>query len=138
MSQDLADLLIYFEDTWIGTPFRRAGRNPLFQPTLWSVYDRLQYKHCRTNNSLEGWHRATQMSTGYHHPTIYKLINILRLEESHIENKIVRLNTDHNDSTKHSRYIRTNKTIVKFVQDYRNRNCIDDFRALDYHINLQK
>ena len=34
-------------------------------------------EHPRTNNPLEGWHRAMQMSLGHIHPTIYKFIDII-------------------------------------------------------------
>ena len=45
----------------------------------------------RTNNSVEAWHRAFQRTVGYVHPTVYKLIEALRLEQSNTENSVVRL-----------------------------------------------
>ncbi|XP_068237065.1 uncharacterized protein [Palaemon carinicauda] len=60
---ELDDLVLYFEDTWIGRPCRRGRRrNAMFPPSVWSVYERVLSELPRTNNSLEGWHRAIQMS----------------------------------------------------------------------------
>ena len=63
------DLVLYFEDTWIGRPCRRGRRgNAMFPPSVCSVYELVVSEHSRTNNSLEGWHRAMQMSLGHIHP----------------------------------------------------------------------
>ena len=91
---ELDDLVLYFEDTWIGRPCRRRGRrNVMFPPSVWSVYEHVVSEHPRTNNSLEGWHRAMQMSVGHMHPTIYKFTDILRLEQNHTSNKVIRINS---------------------------------------------
>ena len=85
--EDLDDLVAYFEDTYIGRPFHRRRRDPPFKPELWNIYDRIVRNLPKTNNAVEGWHRAFQTSLGYNHPTIYKFVEFLRLEQDHTEKK---------------------------------------------------
>ena len=51
---ELDDLVLYFQDTWIGRPCRRGGRRreAMFPPSVWSVYERVVSEHPRTNNSI--------------------------------------------------------------------------------------
>ena len=46
-----------------------------------------------------------QSTLGHHHPTIYKLIEVLRLEQSHSEDRYIRLAAGHRDA-KNSKYTR--------------------------------
>ena len=85
--EDLDDLVAYFEDTYIGHPFRRRRKDPHFKPELWNIYDRIVRNLPKTNNAVEGWHRAFQTSLGHNHPTIYKFIEFLRMEQDHTEKK---------------------------------------------------
>ena len=55
---DLSDFLHYFEKTWIGLEHHGRRRCPLFPIELWNVRDRVERALPRTNNSVEGWHRA--------------------------------------------------------------------------------
>lgn len=88
---------------------------------VWSVFDRVEQGLPRTNNSLEGWHGALQKSMGYHYPTIYKLIETLKLEQSYTENRIARLNAGHRENVKKTKYVLANKAIATLVGDYQNR-----------------
>ena len=42
-----------------------------------------------TSNSVTAWNRALQRTVGYVHPTVYKLIEALHLEQSNTENSVV-------------------------------------------------
>ena len=90
---DLEPLFDYFEDTWIGRPARRgdARRNPTFPIHVWSIHDRVTEGLPRTNNSVEGWQHAFQRTVGLNHPTIYKLVEAMQLEQSHTENIITQI-----------------------------------------------
>ena len=57
----LSDFLHYFEKTWIGTEHHGRRRCPLFAVELWNVRDRVEMSLPRTNNSVEGWHRALDL-----------------------------------------------------------------------------
>ena len=72
----LEPLYNYFEDNYLGRPARHGQRRePDFAIEMWSMYERAELGLPRTNNAVEGWHRAFQNTVGYAHPTVYKLIN---------------------------------------------------------------
>ena len=72
---DISDVYTYFEDTYIGRPNRRGNRrNAVFAPNLWNVRQRMQDGLPRTNNKLEGWHRAIQALLDGPHPSVWRLL----------------------------------------------------------------
>jgi hypothetical protein len=78
----LGDFLSYFETTWIGVVQRGRRRRPLFNIELWNVNDRVQNDLPRTNNSIEGWHRAFSRRVAITHPTLRRLVIKIRKEQS--------------------------------------------------------
>ena len=77
-------LLDYFEPTGIGEPKRRgAGRKKgEFSIKLWNVDDRVCTNLPRSNNSIEGWYQAFAKRVPIVHPTINKLADKIRREQS--------------------------------------------------------
>ena len=59
LDNHLSDFLQYFEKTWIGLEHHGRRHRPLFSIELWNVRDRVERALPRTNNSVEGWHRAS-------------------------------------------------------------------------------
>jgi hypothetical protein len=52
---EVRELTNYFEDTWIGRPGRRGGRDaPMFAIRLWNVHAQVTEDIPKTNNSVEG------------------------------------------------------------------------------------
>ena len=49
------------------------------------MYKRHEFQLQRTNNAVNGWHRAFQHTVCYTHPAVCKLINSMRLKQSHTE-----------------------------------------------------
>ena len=87
LDEDLANevlerFLIYFETTWIGPEHRGRRRRPLFDIKLWNVRGRVEDDLPRTNNSVEGWHRAFDQRINVTHPSKSKLVKKLVLEQS--------------------------------------------------------
>ena len=39
----------------------------------------------RTNNSVEGWHRAFQQTVECHHPSIFKIVEHFKKEKNQME-----------------------------------------------------
>ncbi|XP_025191694.1 uncharacterized protein LOC112591944 [Melanaphis sacchari] len=75
----LFPLTDYFEDTWISRPNRRRTRRPpTFSLALWNQYDATLADLPKTNNSVEGWHRAFSSLLGASHPTIWRLIDVIK------------------------------------------------------------
>ena len=76
------DLVSYFENTYIGQ--KRRGRRliPPFPPTIWNVSDRVVSDQPRTSNAIEAFHNAMNKSVTNTHPSIWKLLDALKIEES--------------------------------------------------------
>ena len=139
MPPELEELTNYFEDTWIGRPFRRRRRDAVFKPELWSVFDRVQGDLPKTNNSLEGWHRSLQLTLGHNHPTFYKFVEFLKLEQDNIEKRILRIRAGHDDARKNPKYQRTARAIKTLVNEYESRvDKLEYLQNISYLIELQK
>jgi hypothetical protein len=52
------------------------------------IYDTTQAGLPKTNNSIEGWHRAFSSLLAASHPTIWQLIEVLKKEQHLTEIKI--------------------------------------------------
>ena len=79
--QRLDDWLDYFPRVWIGAVRRNFRCQPRFALAWWKVHQRVLDGHARTNNSLEGWHRAFDQRVGCTHPTLSKLKDKLKKEQ---------------------------------------------------------
>ena len=67
VGQNAAQLVDYFEDTWVGRPPRRQGadrRQPMFPHQLWNQHHRTLDGLPRTNNSVEAWRNRMQALIG--------------------------------------------------------------------------
>ena len=81
-------LLTYFEGSLIGRMRGGRRRVPKFQLSLWNCFHSTAESLARTNNSVEGWNNRFNLLLGAHHPTIWKLIDGIKLEQSNIEFEI--------------------------------------------------
>lgn len=62
----------YFEDAYICRRLRRGRQIPNFPTQIWNVYQRTLNDQHRTNNDVEGWHRAFQETCGSQFPNIFR------------------------------------------------------------------
>jgi hypothetical protein len=135
--QEATSVLDYFEDTYIGRPQRRGPRRgALFKIPEWNSYDRVHQGVPRTNNALEGWHRAFQANVGAHHPSIWKFIVVLQREESAQRASVEQAAAGREPTKKKRKYIETNERLQRVVGDYSNRSYIDYLRGIAYNIQL--
>ncbi|KAF0759986.1 MULE domain-containing protein, partial [Aphis craccivora] len=88
---NLSTLVDYFKDTWIGHSTRNRRRPPKFQTSMWNCYERVLKNKPRTNNSVEGWHHAFNLSLGENHVTIWKFITFLKQEQALQELRLEKL-----------------------------------------------
>uniref|UniRef100_A0A5S6R5Z4 DDE domain-containing protein n=1 Tax=Trichuris muris TaxID=70415 RepID=A0A5S6R5Z4_TRIMR len=76
---DLAPVLDWFEDMYIGRPTRQGSRRePKFPPQMWSVHNRTLMGHDRTNNFVEAAHRQMRAEFGGLHSTLWRFIDATR------------------------------------------------------------
>jgi len=96
----LNDLFIYFDSTYCRGPFRNNNNNnnpndnnnnavvrfrrahPMFPPAMWNVYNATLHGHPRTNNVCEGWNHAFFNLVGHKNPSIWTLINAIKMDQS--------------------------------------------------------
>ncbi len=69
-----AEFISYFEGTYIliqrGRDERRRRAEPLFPTEMWNVRERTLNDQPRTNNAVEGFHRAVRVSMTSMHPKL--------------------------------------------------------------------
>jgi len=96
---DAEELLDYFDKTYVNGTYRRiqckntcgaAFRNnpPLFPLQLWNVHAATINDEARTNNSTEGWNHRFSKLVGQNHPTVWTMVNKIRLEIAADETKL--------------------------------------------------
>ncbi|CAF4107188.1 unnamed protein product [Rotaria magnacalcarata] len=117
---DADDPLDYFEKTWIGERKRRGiGRkDPQFAHQLWNVYDRIIAGVPRSNNAVEGWHNAFASRVSINHPTIIKLTEKTRREQSKFEIDIAKILQGHEVKTRKLMYKKLDERIESLVSAY--------------------
>ncbi|CAF2061216.1 unnamed protein product [Rotaria magnacalcarata] len=127
-NDDADDLLEYFEKTWIGEPKRRGtGRKkPLFDHKLWNIHDRVIAATPRSNNSVKGWHNAFAIRVSISHPTIVKLGEKIRREQSKFEVDMAKILQGHNIKTKKTCYRKLDERITRLVNSF-DRTQLDQF-----------
>jgi hypothetical protein len=135
---ELNEVYSYFEDTYIG---RRRGRRrlaPLFSIEMWNMHERQENGLARTNNSLEGWHRAFQGSVSFSHPTLWKLVNLLDKEIGYQRARVAQIRTG-NDVDQHRReYVEVNRRITRLFESWKRREMTDvEFlRGISHNIEV--
>ena len=113
---DLSEFLDYFERTWIGLEHHcRRRRRPLFSIGLLNVRDRIECALPRTNNSVEGWHRAFDIRISITHPSISKLIRKIVAEQSDNGITLEKFRSGHELAKSKKKYIQLNRRIEKLV-----------------------
>ena len=99
---DADPLLQYFDESYVSGTVRRIAAAqpggalvlrmrriaPLFPPGLWNVQAATMVNNPRTNNIIEGWNSRFQHIIGHNHPTIWKLIIGLQMEQAHTETTV--------------------------------------------------
>ncbi|CAF3775561.1 unnamed protein product [Rotaria socialis] len=114
---DANDLVEYFEKTCIGEP-KRSGtgrKKPQFDHKLWNIHDRVVATVPRSNNSAEGWHNAFARRVAISHPTIVKLGEKIRREQSKFEVDMAKILQGHNIKTKKACYRKLDERITRLV-----------------------
>ena len=119
-NEKITEFVSYFEATWLrekNLRGRRTGASLL--PQIWCQFENAKEMRQKTNNAVEGWHRAIKGSLGYVHPTIFKFIDFLRREQSAAENKLISLQAG-KEFPKNARYQKNALRIKNILEGYQN------------------
>ena len=133
---DLSNFLHYFENTWIGVKHNGRRRRPLFSIEIWIMRDRVERALPRTNNSVEGWHRAFDIRINTTHPSMSKLIRKIILEQSDTEIVLQKFRCGHELSKSKKKYVQLNKRIQKLVEEYVYIPHLEYLHGISYNLSF--
>ncbi|CAK9289826.1 unnamed protein product [Gordionus sp. m RMFG-2023] len=134
----LDKLITYYEVTWIGKILRNGDRQePRFPIPRWNQYAASLEGIPKTNNAVVGWQRAFSALLLSHHPSIWKFLDALRLQQSLTEAKIEQYISGTQPPRSRKGYRDTAEYIILIVSDYVNRPINDYLRGIACNFNLQ-
>ena len=89
----------------------------------------------RTNNALEGWHRAFDRCFAAAHPTIWSFINVLRNDAAVQQINVTQFLAGGPPPKRRRIYQVINDRIRALHTDYANRNILDFLRGISYNLS---
>lgn len=116
---DFERMLNYMEDNYIGRwTDAQVRRNPRFPIELWNAYENTLMIRGRTNNAMEGWHNAFGQIVNCSHPSLWKFIECLKIDESYTALSIQQLQDGLTINFKKKKSKETEAAILIRVQQY--------------------
>ena len=103
---------------------------------MWNVYDRVISNLPRSNNSVEGWHNAFATRVAIAHPTIKKLAEKIRSEQSKFEVDIAQLLQGQQPKPKKARYRKLDERIARLVADYNPTQISEYLKNIAVNVSL--
>ena len=102
----------------------------MFPIKLWNVHDRVSANLPRTNNSIEGWHNAFAKRVSIAHPTITKLADRIRREQSKFEIDVAQIQQGLEPKPKKKKYRLLDERIHRLVEDYSSADILQFLKNL--------
>ncbi|XP_018493876.1 uncharacterized protein LOC108863783 [Galendromus occidentalis] len=128
----LTDFINYFESQWVGW-----NRNP---PTMkvewWNVHSSTLNSMGRTNNEVEGWHSAFARRVGSSHPSVFKLLEHLKVEQGKVEFIASNSLAQGIGTTSKKKYRDRQARIYALVSTYEARDSLQFLRAIAHNITF--
>ncbi|CAF1253690.1 unnamed protein product [Rotaria sordida] len=90
----------------------------------------------RSNNALEGWHKAFANRVSINHPTISKLTDKIRQVQSKFEVDIEQVRQGHEPKPKKASYRKLDERIKRVVQTYGDNDLAQYLSGLAANIHL--
>lgn len=133
----LTALVDYFEDTFIGRERRRRRAAPLFPIQMWNVHDKVEEGLPKTNNSVEGWHRAFNRLVAGDHPSPFVLVDVIRREQNHTENQLAQLEAGREVvENRKAKYVQLARRLQTLVDRYDSNEKTAFLRGVAHNIDL--
>jgi hypothetical protein len=107
-----------------------------FPIKLWNSYDRVSTNLPRSNNSIEGWHKAFAKRVSIAHPTINKLTDKIRREQSTFEVDIAQIRQGREPKPKKVAYRKLEERIKRLLDDYPNVDLVKYLNGLAANVSL--
>ena len=132
----LDGLVAYFENTYIGLLRGNRRLSPLFPTGLWNIHQRISDQQPRTNNAIEGWHRAFNQFVGVQHPSVYKFVENIQKEQSNTERQLLNVSAGSSGSQSRSKYRKITKRMQTLVRRYSTMDRAEFLRGIAYNIHF--
>jgi hypothetical protein len=130
----LLPLLAYFEKTYVGTD----GKEARYPPQMWNLHSRIMESEPRTSNGIESWHHQLSSTVAASHPTIWKILEELKLEITLSEQKIARFSVNNKPSRRNNSAIKRDEDYKNLVLRYGTMNDFDYLKCVAHSIRLDK
>ena len=127
-------VLDYFETNYVGELRRGRRLPPLFPYELWNMHDRVRNGLPRTNNNLEEWHNSFSAHLNRPHPSIWSLIDVLKLDSSNSRIVLAQMLAGAATPPQKRVYRDVNQRTENLVQGYNLQNIIGYLRGISYNL----
>jgi hypothetical protein len=108
-----------------------------FPIELWNIHDRVSTNLPRSNNSIEGWHKVFSTRVSAVHPTINKLAEKIRREQSKFEFDVALLRGGQEPKPRKAIYRELDKKIQRLFAEYPNVELGDYLCSICVNMSLQ-
>lgn len=126
----LTDFINYFETTWVG----RERNPPTMKVEWWNVYSLVLDCVGRTNNQVEGWHSAFAGRIGSSHPTVFKLLEHMKVEQGKVEFLVSNSLAQGVGNQSKKKYRDRQARLYALVSTYGARDSLQFLRAVAHNI----
>lgn len=130
----LADILDYMESVWLGRLMRGGRRKEaLYSLQIWNQYENVKLGLYKTNNVVESWHNCFSKLLGAMHPTIWKVIDGFKKQQTLTELKIEQQRAGHVIQRK-KKYANKDSRIQTLVNSYDGAAKMELLNGVSYNI----
>lgn len=130
ISSDQLDVIFdYFEEYFIGkianlsSIGKQVRRVPRFSIKLWNLYDRLLMDLPRTNNSIEAWHKSSELDVKKH-TSFNKLVEHFRKEQKHTHILCAQLIMCGDKVKRKKTEVEKDQQIKSLISNYKKNECL--------------
>ena len=103
---------------------------------MWNICDRVMSNLPRSDNSVEGWHNAFATRVAIAHPTITKLAEKIRSEQSKFEVNIAQLLQGQQPKPKNACCRKLDERIARLVADYNPTQIFEYLKNIAVNVSL--
>lgn len=130
----LTDILDYMESVWVGKMMRGGRRkSPLYSLEIWNQNVNAREGLHKTNNCVESWHNSFNKLLGSCHPTVWKIIDAFKKEQTLTEIKVVQLRSGHIKQRKKV-VVTKEKRIQSVLENYHKESVMETINGICYNI----
>ena len=126
----LTELILYFQQWYVGQEVNGQEIQGRFPKELWNMYQRVKDGLPRTNNSLEGWHHAFANGIAPH-PALPKLVQKYRHEQNTKAVKRWQHQAGDLSARQRIRYQKVTETLLRLIRKF-DQGLISDLEYLDH------